>query len=199
MTARTITRILSAIAVLLAGILVAVLVQRPQPAADSTIGPTTTKRADPSISSAAHPSAGSLGGTDPAGEGEPSDLPSSEVDDHSGARGQATHYSQTDHARRQWEPVVTGFGQAYTETRGKANSEWNRTLEGFVTETVGDQLATVDLRDVPAGTLSRVEPAEYGDDKVAVFLHYDSGLTLVAYLILHDGTWRVYAYDRWED
>ena len=47
--------------------------------------------------------------------------------------------------------------------------------------------------------LVRIEPAEYGEDKVAVLLHYTSGPTLVIYVILDDTKWRIYAYDRWEE
>ena len=52
---------------------------------------------------------------------------------------------------------------------------------------------------MPDGGFVSIEPAEYGDDKVAVFVHYDTGLTLVTYLILDGTSWRIYAYDRWED
>ena len=65
--------------------------------------------------------------------------------------------------------------------------------------TVSDQLATVALANVPDGSFDSIEPAEYGDDKVAVFVHYDTDLTLVTYLILDGTGWRIYAYDRWEE
>ena len=51
----------------------------------------------------------------------------------------------------------------------------------------------------PTAAFDSIEPAEYGDDKVAVFVHYDTDLTLVTYLILDGTSWRIYAYDRWED
>ncbi len=72
-------------------------------------------------------------------------------------------------------------------------------LAPFVTDRVKDQLATVALANVPDGAFDSIEPAEFGEDKVAVFLHYDTGLTLVTYLILDGTSWRIYAYDRWQD
>lgn len=69
----------------------------------------------------------------------------------------------------------------------------------LVTGKVRDQLATVDPDNVPYGHFTGYEVAEYGEDKVAVYLHHDTGLTLVGYLI-DDGTHRLlYAYDRWQD
>ena len=136
--------------------------------------------------------------TDPAAEGGPSPLPSSEVEAHDASPG-ATPYSQTDEARRDWEPVATGFGKAFTTTKGKDAAEWRASLAPFVTAKVKDQLATVALANVPDGTFDSIEPAEFGEDKVAVFVHYDTGLTLVTYLILDGTSWRIYAYDRWED
>lgn len=136
---------------------------------------------------------------DTAPEGGPSDLPTSEVQDHSDATPRSTPYSQTPEARQQWQPIVTGFGRGFTTTKGKTAGQWRAALTPYVTDTVREQLGTVDLRKVPNGRFTSIEPAEYGDDKVAVFLHYDTGLTLVAYLILDQTSWRVYAYDRWEN
>ncbi len=195
MTTRTTTWVLGAVAVALAVVLAVVLLQRPAATGTAPPATTTTPQAPrtptPSASSSAEVS-------DPAAEGGPSPLPSSEVDAHDASPG-ATPYSQTDEARRGWQPVATGFGQAFTATKGKDAAEWRASLAPFVTGKVRDQLNTVDLDNVPDGVFDSIEPAEFGDDKIAVFVHYDTGLTLVTYLILDGHTWRIYAYDRWED
>jgi hypothetical protein len=147
------------------------------------------------VSSAAEPSAAE---THRAADKEPGELPFSEVDAHDASPG-ATLYSQTEAARRQWQPVATGFGHAFTRTEGRRPAEWRSGLRPYVTEAVGDQLAIVDVDHVPDGDFSGLEVAEYGEDKVAVYLHYDTGLTLVGYLIDDGSRWRLYAYDRWED
>ena len=195
MTPKTTTRALGAVAVALVAILAAAVLHRPPPATETATRPVTSATAEPSPSSG--PASPTVG--DPGGEGGPSYLPTSEVDDHGDARPGATPYSQTDQARQQWQPVATGFGKAFTATQSKSTSEWRTALTPYVTGKVREQLATVDLQNVPDGTFTSIEPAEYGDDKVAVFIHYDTGLTLVTYLILDGTTWRIYAYDRWED
>jgi hypothetical protein len=133
----------------------------------------------------------------PADEDGPAALPSSEVEAHDASPG-ATPYSQTDEARGDWGPVATGFGKAFTATHGKSAARWRNSLAPFVTGKVSEQLATVALANVPDGSFDSIEPAEYGDDKVAVFVHYDTDLTLVTYLIQEGTGWRIYAYDRWQ-
>lgn len=194
MTPRTLTRALAATTVVLAVALTVVLLYRPQPPTEIATGPSAPASPVPSLGSSP-----STAATDPSEEGGPSDLPTSEVHDHSDASPGTTPYSQTPEARRQWQPVVTGFAKAFTATQGRTTGQWRHTLTPYVTNQVREQLATVDLREVPDGRFTSIEPAEYGDDKVAVFLHYDTGPTLVAYLILDQTSWRVYAYDRWED
>ena len=189
MTSKTLTWTLGVVAAALAVALVVVLLHRPQPQAgiaEAPVGgaPTTTSA----------PSTPSPQTTD----SEASQLPSSEVDAHDASPG-ATPYSQTDEARNQWVTVASGFGRAFTMTKGKTAREWRTSLSPYVTDKVREQLSTVDLRNVPKGSYVNIEPAEYGDDKVAVFVHYDSDLTLVAYLILDGTDWRIYAYDRWEE
>lgn len=189
MNSKILTWILGAVAAALAVALVVVLLHRPQPQAGTAGGPvgaapsTTSARSTPSPQTT---------------DNEASQLPSSEVDAHDASPG-ATPYSQTDEARHQWEPVASGFGRAFTTTKGKTAGQWRVSLAPYVTDKVRDQLATVDLRSVPKGAYVNIEPAEYGDDKVAVFVHYDSDLTLVTYLILDGTNWRIYAYDRWEE
>lgn len=154
--------------------------------------PSATNPADSPSSS---PTAGQPG-PDPIDGNLPSPLPSSEVDADD-ARPGATPYSQTDEAQHQWRPVAAGFGRAFTATTGKTAAEWRAGIAPYVTAAVQEQLATVDPANVPRARLASVEPAEYGEDKVAVQLHYNTGLTLIAYLIIDGSTWRVYAYDRW--
>ncbi|MDN5805318.1 MAG: hypothetical protein L0H26_12160 [Microlunatus sp.] len=199
MNPKPLTWVLGALALSLTVALVVVLLQRPTLSTETVTAPppaspapateTTTTTTGPS------PSAQE---TDPAAEGGPSPLPSSEVEAHDASPG-TTPYSQTGEARRDWQPVVTGFGRAFTATKGKNAAQWRASLAPYVTAKVRDQLATVALRKVPTDAFDSIEPAEFGDDKVAVFVHYDTGLTLVTYLIIDGSRWRVYAYDRWED
>lgn len=191
MTSKTLTWILGAIAASLAVALVAVLLYRPQPQPGTAEGPVNPAPPTTSVPTASTP-------TPQATDGVAGQLASSEVDAHDASPG-STPYSQTDEARRQWEPVASGFGRAFTTTKGKTVGEWRASLAPYVTEKVRGQLTTVDLRNVPNGAYLNIEPAEYGEDKVAVFVHYDSGLTLVTYLILDGTDWRIYAYDRWEE
>jgi hypothetical protein len=192
---RTVTWALGALALSLAVVLAVVLLQKPSTGTDTAAPATSAPQTGTTAAPATSPTAE---GSDPAAEGGPSPLPSSEVEAHDASPG-ATPYSQTDEARREWEPVATGFGKAFTSTNGKDAAAWRTSLAPFVTGKVKEQLATVALANVPEGTFDTIEPAEYGEDKVAVFIHYDSGLTMVTYLILDGTAWRVYAYDRSED
>lgn len=189
MTSKTLTWILGAIAAVLGMALAVVLLHRPEPQTGTAEGPVSSA---PTMSSAPGTPSPQITGS------QASQLPSSEVNAHDASPG-ATPYSQTREARNQWEPVATGFGRAFTSTKGKTGREWRASLSPYVTDKVREQLATVDLRNVPKGAYVNIEPAEYGDDKVAVFVHYDPDLTLVTYLILDGTRWRIYAYDRWEE
>lgn len=198
MNPKAITWILGAIAVSLAAVLAAVILQRPPTGSGiATGGPVSTTPSVPATPAPASP-APTAKETNPAAEGLPRPLPSSEVEAHDASPG-STPYSQTDEARDAWWPIVTGFGKAFTATRGKNAAQWRDRLAPFVTGKVEDQLGTVALGNVPEGTFDRIEPAEYGEDKVAVFVHYDTDLTLVTYLIQEGTGWRIYAYDRWQD
>jgi predicted lipid-binding transport protein (Tim44 family) len=186
---RTVTWALGALALALT-VALAVSLWHRQPATDT---------AQPAPSSQTQSTADPTGpATEPAAENGPTALPSSEVEAHDASPG-ATPYSQNDEARGNWAPVATGFGKAFTATHGKSAAQWRDNLAPFVTGTVEDQLATVALANVPDGTFDSIEPAEYGDDKVAVFVHYNTDLTLVTYLILDGTDWHIYAYDRWEE
>lgn len=135
-------------------------------------------------------------GPDPIDGVLPSPLPSSEVEADD-ARPGATPYSQTNEAQHQWRVVAASFGRDFTATTGKTAARWQAGLAPYVTAAVREQLTTVDPANVPRARLVSVEPAEYGEDKVAVYLHYNTGLTLITYLIIDGNTWRVYAYDGW--
>ncbi len=120
MNPRTVTWALGALALSFAVVLAVVLLQRPSTGTSTanppaTSAPQTGTTAAPATSPAAE-------GTDPA-EGGPSPLPSSEVEAHDASPG-ATPYSQTDEARRAWVPVATGFGKAFTTTKGKNAAAW---------------------------------------------------------------------------
>jgi hypothetical protein len=195
-SSKTLTWVLGGLAVSLAVALTIVVLQRPPTTTQSASAPDAGSTSASSPSSSLPPSPAT---TDSGAVGGPGDLPSSEVQEHGDASPGGTPYSQTDAARQQWEPVAAGFGRAFTATKGKTAGQWRADLAPFVTAKVGEQLATVDLRNVPAGVFSSIEPAEYGEDKVAVFVHYDTGLTLVAYVLLDGAGWRIYAYDRWEE
>jgi len=194
---RTLTWALGALALALT-VALAVSLWHRQPATD------TAQPAPPS-SQAQTTADPTVQATEPAAEDGPTTLPSSEVEAHDASPGatpysqDATPYSQTEEARRDWGPVATDFGKAFTATHGKSAKQWRDSLAPFVIDTVEDQLATVALANVPDASFDSIEPAEYGDDKVAVFVHYDTDLTLVTYLILDGTSWRIYAYDRWED
>ena len=197
MKPRNATGALGAIAVALAAVLAVILIQRPPAGPDTMTSPISTVPTAPAPPALDTPTPVAQE-TDPATEGEASPLPNSEVDAHDASPG-TTPYSQTDEARDAWQPIAIGFGKSFTATKGKNATQWRNSLAPYVTETVRDELATVDLRNVPAGDFNNIEAAEYGDDKVAVFVHYNTGLTLVTYLILDGTSWRIYAYDRWEE
>jgi hypothetical protein len=189
---KAVTWALGALALFFVVVLTVVLLQGPATDArtgtpQATSAPQTGTTPEPAASPTAEV-------TDAAAEGGPSPFPSSEVEVHD-----ASPYSQTDEARRGWEPVATGFGKAFTATHGKSAAQWRNSLAPFVTGNLSEQLATVALANVPDGSFDSIEPAEYGDDKVAVFVHYDTDLTLVTYLIFDGTGWRIYAYDRWEE
>jgi len=193
---KTLTRLFGAIAAALAVLLAVVLLQPPADTGTPVPSGGSQGTSTQPVSSGSAPTSQE---TAAAVESSPSQLPISEVDGDDTSPG-ATPYSQTGEARHLWEPVASGFGRAFTATKGKDAGTWRAGLTPYVTGGVRDQLATVtDLRQVPTGRCAGIEPAEYGDDKVAVLLHYDTGPTLVVYLILDGTGWRVYGYDRWEE
>ncbi len=183
------------LALVLAGALAVTLHRQTEPQPTGATPAGTPSATNPADSPSSSPTAGQPG-PDPIDGNLPSPLPSSEVDADD-ARPGVTPYSQTDEAQHQWRRVATGFGRAFTATTGKTAAQWQVGLAPYVTAAVRQQIATVDPVNVPGVRLVDVEPAEYGEDKVAVYLHYNTGLTLIAYLIIDGNTWRVYACDRW--
>ena len=110
-----------------------------------------------------------------------------------------TPYSQSEQARRQWEPVVEGFGRGFVDTRDATADSWQKKLRPYVTKAVARQLATVDLRNVPRGHYDGFEALTFEEDQVVARIDYREGWSTAAYLIFDGATWHIYAYDRWEE
>lgn len=108
-------------------------------------------------------------------------------------------YSQTQAARRQWEPIVVGFGTQFTRTTGGSATAWRQGLDRYVTTAVQKQLRTVDPRNVPSGRYTSFEVDTYEEHTVAAMVTYEEGWALVLYLIDDGERWRIYRYDRWEE
>jgi hypothetical protein len=110
-----------------------------------------------------------------------------------------TPYSQTEQARRQWGPVVEGFGRGFVATQDTTAGAWRKALRPYVTKAVDRQLATVDLGNVPRGHYGGFEALKFEENQLVVRIDYREGWSTAAYLIFDGGAWRVYAYDRWEE
>ena len=164
------------------------------PAATPPAPPVTVPATPPSAAVPAEPTA----------EAEESPEPSSSTPGPGDASPDATPYSQTAEARRLWEPVVVGFGKAFTKTEltktrdGDAKA-WRKALKPFTTVSVQKRLATVDLDNVPKGRYNGYEALKYDEEQLAAQVTYDKGWALVLYVISDGESWRVYRYDRWEE
>lgn len=102
-------------------------------------------------------------------------------------------------SRRQWEPVVTGFGRHFTATSGKSTKTWSKDLRRYVTVALADQLAEVDITKVPSGHFDSVEVLEYRDGQVIVEVVYREGWALALWVTSDgDQTWRINSYARLE-
>jgi hypothetical protein len=107
-------------------------------------------------------------------------------------------YSQTDEAKRRWEPVVEGFGKSFTNSEG-SDKTWLSRLEPFSTEDVRQSLATVDPGNVPDGLYGEYEILQHGDTELAAQVTYREGWSMVLYLINEGMAWRVFRYDRFKE
>ena len=195
MNPKTLTAIIGAAIAIRATAIALVTIPRQQGDPGPTAEPPTSRSSALVTPAAPKPSASP---TTAQARNDPDPLPLSEV-----GAGDATPgtlpYSQTKEARHQWEPIAAGFGRALTDTHDKTPAQWRRSLTPFVTTSVDAQLPTVDLRNLPKTPFIGTEPAEYGEDRIAVFARYDEGLTMVLYLTIDGESWRIYAYDRWDD
>ena len=102
--------------------------------------------------------------------------------------------------RRRWEPVAVGFARSFTAVEdGETTDTWRNRLRPYVTKAVTEQLAGVDVSNVPEGRFDGLDLLESSDEQVSVQATYSPGWALVLYLI-SDGNdhWKVYRYDRLE-
>jgi len=107
-------------------------------------------------------------------------------------------YSETGEAKQHWEPVVEGFGKAFTNTKGSEKA-WLSRLEPYATDDVRQSLATVDPANVPEGLYSEHEVLQHGDNELAARVTYREGWSIVLYVISDGKGWRVLRYDRLEE
>lgn len=101
-----------------------------------------------------------------------------------------------------WGPVVDSFARNFTNTRGGAE-KWRQRLIGDpahpqVTTDVAEQLATVDVRNVPDGHYASRELVKDGPYEIGVKVTYREGWAQVLYLTTDGSSWQIYAYDKWE-
>lgn len=95
------------------------------------------------------------------------------------------------------------FARNFTDTRGGAK-QWRKRLVGdpkhpYVTTEVADQLATVDVRNVPDGHYDGRELADSSEYELAVKVTYREGWAMVLWLNTDGTAWQIFAYDRWEE
>lgn len=167
---------LSALVVILAGALVWSLTQSSQPATPPP-PPAGSSSAEPTF----NPSAGDAG---------PRDQPHDD----------GAHDPEVD--QEAWQPVVEHFARNFTNTAA-GDQEWRDRLAGgrtppYVTDAVAQQLATVDVRNVPQGRYKAHEVIKTSAYDISVKVTYREGWSMVLHLITDGTNWQVYAYDRWQ-
>ncbi len=101
-----------------------------------------------------------------------------------------------------WAPVVENFAVNFTHTSG-GEKTWQQRLIGdpaqpYVTTEVAEQLATVDVRNIPKGHYESHEIVESGPFNLAVGVYYDQGWAMLLWLNTDGKDWQIYAYDKWE-
>lgn len=101
-----------------------------------------------------------------------------------------------------WAPAVDNFARNFTYTTGGAK-KWRQRLIGdprrpYVTTEVVEQLATVDIRNVPEGHYDSREIVTSSTYEIGVKVTYREGWAMVLYLITDGSRYQVYAYDEWE-
>ncbi len=98
-----------------------------------------------------------------------------------------------------WGPIVDTWGRNFTNTTG-GQRKWRERLTGpasqpYVTAEVAEQLATVDLSNVPAGSYEGYELLKSTTYEVAVRVNYQRW-AMVLWLVTDGTAWQIYAYDR---
>lgn len=173
-----------------------------QAAPPSTAPPTgPTQAASNTVSTPSTPStpagpAGSPSGPSPASSTGPSELPS---DLPSGGVPEEQPASMTEAARKRWEPVVTGFAKAFTDTR-RDRTAWRTALIPYGETPVDKDLASYDRSTIPAQRYDSYEVVAADETDFAVQVDYAGGFAMVLYVrTTNDGKdWLVYAYDQLE-
>lgn len=101
-----------------------------------------------------------------------------------------------------WAPAVDNFARNFTYTTGGAK-KWRQRLIGnpkrpYVTTEVAEQLATVDIRNVPDGHYDSREIVTSSTYEIGVKVTYREGWAMILYLITDGTRYQIYAYDEWE-
>lgn len=177
------TLALAALVAALLGILLGLLIRPPSPDRPAV-------SASPSVTRPTPTAPTRTGGATPA-------EPTAEADDP--APAEATPCASGAPGKAGWAAVAAGFGRNFTHTDGGAGA-WRQRLAPHVVPAVRDQLATVDLANVPRGHYASTEAVDCDPYQVAAQVFYAEGWSLILYLIIDDdGRWRVYRYDRFEE
>lgn len=135
----------------------------------------------------------------PSGSATPAEPPATDAgddDDHAG--------DPDVEQEKIWRPIVVNFGRNFPNTSGGA-TKWRNRLIGnpgqpYVTDAVAEQLATVDIDNVPTGHYDtyRVLTTQSGTYQYAAVIDYKEGWSLALYLVTDGTTWQISAYDRYE-
>lgn len=115
-----------------------------------------------------------------------------------GESSDSTPYSDTDVAKQQWESTVEGFARAFTNTAGGQRA-WLGRLNPYVTDEIRQNLATVDIANIPTGHYGEYEILQHGETQLAARISYRESWSMVLYLISDGATWQVLHYDRYEE
>lgn len=138
----------------------------------------------------------------PASPSSGSSSPSPSIDANAGD-DEHDHDHDHDHdtiedEKPQWEPAVLGFAKNFTNTADDDSNKWRQRLAPYVVLAVRDQLADVDPAKVPAGRYDTYELLKTGNYQIAAKANYREGWALVLYVTSDGNTWKVTAYDKWE-
>lgn len=109
----------------------------------------------------------------------------------------------TDEDPDSWQPVVESFGRDFTDTAGGSRA-WRQRLIGNpsqpqVSTEVADQLASVDIANIPNGRYDTYETVSASAYEAEVKVSYREGWSMVLSLITDGTSWQIYAYDKYEE